>query len=142
MATATDPGLSMTAKAIRKRANREALRQIKQEQAVTRRTVVRPSVVRSELTERERGLLRDQTDRMFASGEIDIRFMGVRFLELHAQGWTPPFLSRDPAIADMEEEDRAEWTDEMFEAVFEWWSKIHPTHRDDLVGIMRDMAVT
>lgn len=141
MATANCAGLSMTAKAIRKRANREALRQIKAEQASTRRTVVRPSVVRSKLTEKERGVLRDQTDRLFQVGEIDIRFMGIRFLELHQQGWTPPFLSRDPSVACMEQEDREEWTEEQFDAVFEWWSRLHPESRDAMVGIMRDMAV-
>lgn len=132
--------LSMSARAIRKRERKAALRRLAADRKFDRTAIIQPSIVRTELTDRELAILRKQTDALFETGKIDIRYMGVRFLELHRQGWTPPFIEHFGEATGMIGEDLSKWTDEQFEQVWEWWRHLHPVRRDEVMHESRELS--
>lgn len=76
------------------------------------------------LTDRQRALLTKQTKALFARGQIDVRYMGVRFVELFGLCWTPA-KGADPR--------QIECTDAEFEQVFSWWVDLSYKTRNEMV---------
>ncbi len=110
----------------RRRLNRQAASLIKQQTRAPHRAerAAAPSVAHAGLSDREQLLLREATKPLFSSGRIDLRYMGVAFLELHHLCWTPPFLKNDPLTEDMSMQRRDQWADEQFTLIWQWWTEL------------------
>lgn len=129
-----------TAEAVRnRRLNRQAASSLrKQAPPSPPRPVVRTSAaVRTGLSDRERALLREATEPLFTSARIDLRYMGVAFLELHHLGWTAPFLAADPAVKHWPADLREQWADRQFELVWTWWTRLSVAARREVLSISR-----
>lgn len=99
--------------------------------------VTRPSVVTTRLSAREQRLLRQKTEPLFIAGKVDLRFMGMHFLELHHLHLTPEFLQYDRVTRGMSPERREQWVNQQFERIFDWWSGLSPAQRDDIIAASR-----
>lgn len=75
--------------------------------------------IRSALTPADIRQLNRQLQPMVAAGRIDLRFMGIHYLELHAMGFTPASGLR--------------CTDAEFDQVCNWWKSLAPQSRANLL---------
>ena|SRR6185503_6971073 len=123
--------------AANRRANRAALRAMREGRTVAFKATVRPSIIKTGLSWREQRILRRQTDRMFLEGKIDLRYMGIYYLELQHLCWTPPFLANDPICLELPVEKREAWVDAEFTTVFNWWSTRLTSERLDVISQSR-----
>jgi len=85
----------------------------------------------SQLSDRERAIIREKVEALSAAGKIDPRYMGLRFLELYALHWTPEFGI--PKIAG----DLRHYSDEEFYGFWEWWTKIGSHNRAEVIVLSR-----
>ncbi len=107
----------------RRRANRAARRVWERREPPTRHL---PQVAKSGLTPHEQRILHIATRPLFEQGTIDLRFMGIRFLELFHLSWTPLRYVVIGGKAEM----RGVWcTDVEFEDVWAWWCGLHGATR-------------
>lgn len=75
--------------------------------------------IRTALTPADIRSLNQQLQPLVAAGKIDLRYMGIQYLELHAMGFTP--ASGLPC------------TDAEFDEVCDWWKSLSPQTRSNLL---------
>lgn len=74
---------------------------------------------RSPLTRRDQLLLRRQAEDAKKSGIVQLRFLGMRYLELTKMEWTPA--------------TGLQCTVDEFDAILQWWGDLWPRQRKSLM---------
>lgn len=80
--------------------------------------------IRTALTPADIRQLNQQLQPLVAAGKIDLRYMGIQYLELHAMGFTPASGLR--------------CTNAQFDQVCDWWKSIAPQTRSFLLRNYRN----
>lgn len=93
------------------------------------------------LTPREIGLLNEACADLLAAGLIDLRYMGIFYLELIFLRWTEVEIEGYPEAEFMTRRDREAWADQQFSGVWDWWSDLDPIERQQVVDLSREQGV-
>lgn len=103
------------------RPTKNQLRRAKVEEHRQAAIGLRLPAVRTQLTRREQAIIQQQVAPLFARGEVNLAYMGVRFLELWALGWTP--------------KNGIECSEDEFRQIWVWWTALNFSEKAEIITI-------